>query len=148
MFSKFPLHEKCLLPSDQSQRGISLQSFTGISAVVAFFPYFLRRCLVVLGTFWCFFYFCFVFFHKDYLSLLFSIEQPHTTYNLRHLLAIVLSTFQELSLSGESRPGKLFYKMASSKMIIRCGMARMYSSDQRFLLLVQDPSMPWFIFRL
>ena len=36
-------------------------------------------------------------FRKDYLSGLFLTTLPHTMHNLRHLLTIVLSAFQEMS---------------------------------------------------
>lgn len=59
------------------------------------------------------------FFHKDYLSFLLSTTLPHTTSNLRHLLTIVLSAFQEMSYFDQTRAGKLFSKMASHKELDR-----------------------------
>lgn len=55
------------------------------------------------------------FFHKDYLLSGLSTTLPHTASTLRHLLTIVLSTFQEMSYFDQTRAGKLFQKMASHK---------------------------------
>lgn len=61
----------------------------------------------------------FFFLHRDYLSSPFSTALPHTMYNLRHLLTIVLSAFQEMSYFDQTRAGKLFQKMASHKELER-----------------------------
>ena len=55
------------------------------------------------------------FFHKDYLSSPLSTALPHTAYDLRHLVTIVLSAFQEMSYFDQTGAGKLFQKMASRK---------------------------------
>ena len=52
-------------------------------------------------------------------------------HNLRHLLTIVLSAFQEMSYFDQTRAGKLFQKMASRcELDVRCGGDRV--RDQGF----------------
>lgn len=82
------------------------------------------------------------FFHKDYLSSLFSTMLPHTTYNLRHLLTIVLSKSvprDELFLVKLGQ-GNCFRKWLPAKKLHRAVWLG-YNQKIRFLLLGQALSL-------
>lgn len=112
----FLRHEKRLLPSGRSR--ISFQELKCITTVAAFLSIslFAQDATAVGKTSGDFLV---LFFHKDYLSSPLLTALPHTMYNLRHPLTIVLSAFQEMSYFHQSRAGKLFQKMASRKGLDR-----------------------------